>query len=459
MILLHLLFFFIQVPVKKFIDFWFNLFLNKFNLFWNEILVFFVRNFNLIYNVCFFILYIFYTQIWIYLLDKTIYIGLLEFLTLRLLIFFTLLFLIFISICFLIFLVSDFKKLKLSYLITFSNVALLFFTNEAFAVEKLPVIEISANNVLDDDGFSKMTKAYSEKNNINIEPYITTAPANSYSLSSKNLTQVTSSYEFLTESYQIKNTPEGCHWIPSNLIYPSENAILLLPSPTDELNSLKKLNSHFSCDNSNFIKIACLNDKIFLFSEHNNEFKPVSPQLSQNILNYLNTKPEELNIFKRSLKHSLSLQATSISMLDGLTVKDTGEVIAISSHKSAKNLYYLEKQILTADLGSTLSVMCDFDGHLTMVSREGINNPQIIIHDVNSITLADSSEFKQKIIAQNHFINSKILPSPKQIDLLRENSLSKRFVGLSQAPKVYGITDFQGSFRNLHVMLKTVFKH
>jgi hypothetical protein len=65
----------------------------------------------------------------------------------------------------------------------------------------------SLNNA--EDGLIKMYEGYIKKDMNIINKTINNAPSNSFSSSSQNAAQAFSNYEFLIESLQIKNTPNG----------------------------------------------------------------------------------------------------------------------------------------------------------------------------------------------------------------------------------------------------------
>ncbi len=389
--------------------------------------------------------------------EKTISSSFFEFLIIKLALIFCLLLLVILFIS----LFSYFYRSPFTFFTLFPFFLHILLIGEASAVkgdgDLDAVVKISASTVSCDDlVLPKIIKSFSENDKDAVASLITAAPSTSFSSSSKNIQQVMQNFEFLTESFAIKNTPNGFHYLPHCLIFPAENAKILFPS--SELNSLGKFNDHFNNDKSNFAKILVLNDKVYLFSLNDKEFCRVNWVLKEDITAYLHLNSKTLKIFNLQLKHGLSVPATSISTLDGFTVSDTGSVISISSNKSARDFEDLNNKLLNVDTGSNLNVMCkNNEGNLTLVSRVG-NNPAIIVQELNSITSEDSLKFKQKLQAQVNFINTKLLPSPKEIDSLREHSLTTRFKQQALAPLCFAPNNFHPCTYNV-ALLKKIFRH
>lgn len=390
--------------------------------------------------------------------EKTISSSFFEFLVIKLALIFCLLLLVILFIS----LFSYFYRSPFTFFTLFPFFLHILLIGEASAVKGEgdldAVVKISASPVSCDDlVLPKIIKSFSENDKDAVASLITAAPSTSFSSSSKNIQQVMRNFEFLTESLAIRDTPKGVHYLPPCLIFPAENAKILLPSA--ELNSLAKFNAHFHDDKSNFAKILILNDKVYLFSLNDKEFSQVNRGLKEDITAYLHLNAKTLKIFNLQLKHGLSVPATSLSTLDGFTVSDMGSVISISSNKSARDFEDLNNKLLNVDTGSNLNVMCkNNEGNLTLVSRVGINNPAIIVQELNSVTSEDSLKFKQKLDAQVNFINTKLLLFPKEIDSLREHSLTTRFKHQALAPNFFAPNNFYPCTYNAS-LLKKIFRH
>lgn len=358
-------------------------FITKLNYFWKTVvLVFFFRNFMFCYNVLSSLFYIVYTQIWIFLLDKTIHVSFLDFVTQRVLSVFLIgLLLLVVVFPFILFQLNFRENTTLFSGALFIFFLPIFFITEASAADNTPV-EIFAdtikNNNSDEITNISQVPANFQNNNIKEIERIAKNPLiyATVSESALNASKFLESRELIHEMYRIEKTEESLHSLPISKLIPTESVLVFPASKNPDIDSIQKFNAFFAQNPLNSFKIAAFGSDFFVFDDTTNKLVKIEDtNFNLNLKNYIeNTKlkPKPLKI------SSSELNFITLSQHDAFSVDSSFNLVEISSHKTT----YLWKKTLenlrTTPQINVQNLYVDQRGHF-MFDRQGYGSDQKII--------------------------------------------------------------------------------